>query len=1338
MHQPVDHDVAREAKDALRGYSYQMLRSILSWLTLSNGDCLILEGAEDIDRLSEDAATLEQIKDTAGSGNITLRVPSVVEAIRNYWDHVGRNRNRRLLFRYVTTSAIGREKGNPFGNVNGLDLWSNLRSGVGRDEAIAGAVAIGRFLADNAALPSDLRSFLGAAPGDQILDSLIAPIEWVTAEGDSEAMMQAVRDRLVEIGHSRNIGPNDAEKALGTLHIQAIQAATARPSVPLTFADALRFISTAAEVSLPTSQLTALIAQAFGISGNDLVKVEQTTFFETPPPLPSRYISRPAIESQIIAALSKGNASVQASTGMGKTTLASAVAARSGDTIWLHLRDLEADAVRLRLRAAEQFAKLSGRALLLVLDDFGPFNDPAKVDGPLRAASLAVRAIGGAVLCVSAHHLPPRLAAALDISSSEEIFVPPLAADEIVALLKEAGCQDARAETWSKILEVSCNGHLQLISARLETLSRAGFPGPSTSDLLPGTDDVQNIQREASRLINSLPDEPRELLCRLSLMTGAFDRDRIFAIARLREPLLEPGEAIDQLVGPWLETLSRDQHRTSPLARSAGIDARGRDWAVAMHRQLAFVYLTKRSITPDDIFAVFTHSIIGRSMGALAHVMGSILQAGENAWLAIAETCSMFMMIGIEPSLDLEKPIDHAIFRIFQLRIASSKKDESRLAAIIAAADKEQSGTTDTQLSFFRFLFLMQLLVYGSRSLPLTSLLAYAQEMLTLGASLQDSFPARAAAAGVYPEPLPEWPDQAMFPATAIVERTIDRDGLEALVDELEKLDEGFGQQLLAAVGRDDEFASFFLDRVWLAEQRGDKDNRSLIDLFRRVYALVKGKAIAPIASAAAALIVRMLDEDLGDPMAAIAAADTFLNELPDPHPSLSHAKAKVIARSGDPATALAIWRDALPKWDVGYDHLSCSIAFREAALAAFKLGRHGEAVELLGRAIGATDEVEHQAYYWGLVADKAFGSFLAGDRNAALAGLQATAAMLEPLEPISNTEPIRSLQRRVMAVITVVNQARDGLLDPAEIEKCIGLCSDLSPMLGQGDQPAFDYLALNLIMAGIDAPDVVDLPRWSSRVRRTRLLMIRAAAPDSLFRLAVANGEFEHVIADGIRQIEALGVRMMAQLKGKSSAFAEAGDDPLPWQEDSTQFIVLRLVACCFVAAARGSVAQLPIAAWRADIPDRPDASILNQRVDQIDALLVSRTRDPWATMNDQAVEGWERCIATLALASSDRCPPERLMLCHAIWLLSLRLELIKEACEQPVAELIARQWEAAIAAPVLLNNPRISVAAIQAAIAGDATGWKKSRRILRAALFAVPVPADHWIHDALAEPDA
>ena len=70
---PLNHDKNREATSSIRGYVYQAYQSVLAWMQLKDEEVLFLEAAEDFDVQEGNSATVTQVKDTAGSGSITLR-----------------------------------------------------------------------------------------------------------------------------------------------------------------------------------------------------------------------------------------------------------------------------------------------------------------------------------------------------------------------------------------------------------------------------------------------------------------------------------------------------------------------------------------------------------------------------------------------------------------------------------------------------------------------------------------------------------------------------------------------------------------------------------------------------------------------------------------------------------------------------------------------------------------------------------------------------------------------------------------------------------------------------------------------------------------------------------------------------------------------------------------------------------------------------------------------------------------------------------------------------------------------------------------------------------------
>ncbi len=117
-------DSRRRANDTVHGFVSQFWHTVHAWLELSPGDLLFVEGAEDFDVISAQAATATQVKAT--SSKITLRSSDVINTIKNFWDTRRKNADRSIYYRFLTTSEKTQEKGAPFGpGVCGLDVWEH-------------------------------------------------------------------------------------------------------------------------------------------------------------------------------------------------------------------------------------------------------------------------------------------------------------------------------------------------------------------------------------------------------------------------------------------------------------------------------------------------------------------------------------------------------------------------------------------------------------------------------------------------------------------------------------------------------------------------------------------------------------------------------------------------------------------------------------------------------------------------------------------------------------------------------------------------------------------------------------------------------------------------------------------------------------------------------------------------------------------------------------------------------------------------------------------------------------------------------------------------------------
>ncbi|MDE0086155.1 MAG: hypothetical protein OXU23_10615, partial [Candidatus Poribacteria bacterium] len=237
----------RQAHAQLKGYLYQIWHSVNAWLELADDDILYLEGAEDFDKVSGDDATATQVKHT--QHKITLRSQEVNDAINNFWELRTNNPGRRVKFRFLTRSKIGKEQGKPFGNGHaGLEVWSRCS---GNEAAIT---KISDFLQTEGKISDEVNNFLQKATPQEIYDQLIKPIAWETGSKPASYVEESISEKLVHHGDRHGISPSDAKKVVDHLLKEALTVATKKENRILTKARFLEIFEEQTTVRVPIHQ----------------------------------------------------------------------------------------------------------------------------------------------------------------------------------------------------------------------------------------------------------------------------------------------------------------------------------------------------------------------------------------------------------------------------------------------------------------------------------------------------------------------------------------------------------------------------------------------------------------------------------------------------------------------------------------------------------------------------------------------------------------------------------------------------------------------------------------------------------------------------------------------------------------------------------------------------------------------------------------------------------------------------------------------------------------------------------------------------------------------------
>ena len=1329
------NDAAREAVDAMRGYSYQVLRSIEAWLDLEDGQILILEGAEDLDRIDAAGALVEQVKDTVGSGNLTLRSANALAAIGNFWSHRERNPGTAIRFRYLTTSGIGQERGEDLLlPVPGIVAWEQIRRRPPNAASLSNARVMMEFLATRDELPLSLRNWLGTSSVDDFVTNIVAPFEWLTSQPGADGILRRIEAKLIELGEPRGIGAADAANALGSLHIEAWTNATDPNRQPLRRGDLLRIFEAAGSVTLPMSQLLDLMKQLTGASAprTQVTRVEPT--IAKPPMARTRRLSRPRLESAIDSALENGTVLIHGSTGTGKTVLAAAVGS-ADNTGWINLRDLGAPAIATRLDAAAATVERKRLPFVLVLDDLDVGDDPRALLPSLGRLVGALAAAKGSLLITASQRLPPRLTAVVGLTDERTFAAPLFETEEIAAYFAAEGCPCDKAETWSKIVYASTSGHPQLVDARLGALQQQGWPSPSIGEWLTPTSEVIDVRAEARRMVSALPEDQRELLARASLVLGRISRERLIAVGRIEPPLAEPGHTIDRLTGPWLEVTDTSDLRISPLLSGLGADTRGAMWNTAMHSGIAWAWIVDRKLAATDVSTLLMHAIISGRIGPLAHILPSLLEAPAEVWKQIGETAGIFSKIGVDgrQKSPFASAMDTGVFRILQLRIAA-EVERDQIAAITSRALEESDAhpASDVGANFFDFMFLWQLVGVTDVERSVGAAIDLVLRFMRVAERVRNALARYGGEGRAVAE---TWPDLSPIASMTLLPSIVGLESFESFLNLVAEL--GPEERRFILPGQSDEIdmAGHTLDRLWLSEfENNSPDWAGFAVLLEKAVSLAADTGATTLAEAASALLVRVTDENLGDPPAALAAADR-LSKMLDANHRVDAAKAKVLWRLGNLPEALEIYDRILPDLHAPPPY-SVDI-WRESALASARAGDWPGSANRFAMAVAnpRPDEVVDRRA--GFAFDHGLALHEAGNtRGAVEAFAAAIDALIEdgrepPPEPLVSVRQFGSQAiKSVLADLKGIPLG--GVSDPAVL---LGAASSLDT-LNWGDQrPATTAIvAAMLVELELSLPGIPSVaPRLSEWIRRSGDALTLATSWANFNRLAVATSDMAPLMGDTIREQSYL-FHVAAERDQGRDVFARVVRDPpiQPLCESSEIFFVSRILVSMVALLANGRIDELPLGRWNEDLPSHDSYDRLRELLSSVNSILFD-ANDPWPKVTAGHPSWSIHAITAIAALGRDRTPAE-LLICQSLAAHYLNQPQLAEFVAEPFSRLVTRAWEHLSDVPALLVTPRLSAPAIKQSIETTEHGWARTKAVLRAALNAVPRGTANQVRNLIA----
>ena len=1024
---------------------YQLWHSVFAWVNLGDEGYLHLEGAEDIDEHGIRRARTTQIK--REDDNLTLNTDRAREVIENFWKLRLGNPDHDVEFHLVSTSGIGKEQDETFGERRGIEVW-NKSAKTAEDRR-----QIKAFL-EKQEFSAPLKEFIKTASAKEIDEKIVERLRWDMNQPQTSGVVAAVERKLVLLGKEYGVGPQDAKDAAP--HLFALIARKAAEKTianrRLDKAELLELFYDKTHQRVTNSffrQQEQLLQAVVSGMGNSSLQIAPSTLLVTGqiPNSPVQLISREPLVAQVAGLVQSHEIVVlQGSTGMGKTRLA-AIAAAGHSLVWV---DLSAapdqgpigaevksilDEVARRIDAAPETE-------LVVLDDLDlPPSVLSVCRSSLEALLYTLQQNGTRLLITSQKELPPEFAALAGAASVETLSVPLFDDEEIDAILRQHGCPEDQVPAWRVHLGMVAGGHPQLVHARVVNLAAAGWPRATLDTIFEVPHEVNQMRRNAALLLNETRPQDLGLIYPLSLLTGRFRRELAVRVGETIGTLPNAGDNFERLVGPWIELVGEGYYRLSPLLSSAATGS----WTPEKVRTTR-VAVGQAILDGDELSLIEAANVLFQAVAAQSQVLfgqliPGILSVPEEGRKAFAHYCSWYVSVHVEQFESLEIGMRKMALSL-QLIVAVEARPES----VMPVLEKIRTICDGSDEIDRMLLTVSEMQVYFAgkeiniRDAARLLVNHHASKVI----AWTDPEVARLiqnAQTGVEDDGISF--DEMLF--AMLLQRVRDPISLRELIAELREnapLRQIFEVGLATATTQ----ANLMINGAWLGEEAKAAPawDGVLVALREAANFGIEFK-IQPIYEAAIRAVVVIQDEYLNDYGAAEATIAAALTQFAEPGPIILDGQATYFLNRSRWEDAFAIWERILPNLE--YDPLTGDTISvwgrRKAAIAAGELGRWDRCAELFAEAIAQLEGFDQDALRIGLRVDRANALWRGGRRPEAVSAYSEALIELSELAVSHDNLPLFKLQRCFGQSLINISRYKDMGLEGMNRPIPIGFCSD-------------------------------------------------------------------------------------------------------------------------------------------------------------------------------------------------------------------------------------------------------------------------------------------------------
>ncbi|GMV29762.1 MAG: hypothetical protein AMXMBFR59_18870 [Rhodanobacteraceae bacterium] len=1025
---PLAADPARQAVGAIGGFIYQFWWSIDAWLQLKSEDEVIfLEGAEDLDWVSPDAATTLQVKHEADS--ISLNTQRAHKVLESFWALVGRELpGRQVSYHYLSTARAALEQDATFGGHSGIDAWRIARTDLSM------AATIGAYLVAKLDPKSPLRAFLSGASPQQMQDDLIRRFHWFLNQPGIQGVIESVEDRL-SVRLSQNGGPLPDLQRVKDRLLGHVSEVILRPDLGrrrLTLGGLIREIEAATNTQLSVlpsqmQQLAAMLAR----QGEDPNVALLRSLAQPIPESPVRLLPRATLVNQIRELMAaRRTVLLTGSVFKGKTTLAQLVATEvCPAACWFSVASMGDMGTTNLLHALATTIERPSTPALVVIDDINLSATAQRAYKQALALLVGRASRAGRGLILTARGTPSATALVLSVGGIDVIDVPEMSAQEVQSHCEANGCPASLSSVWGPLLRAATLGHPKLIQIRINDLQSQGWPAPDSSSFFKdsaGTVDARGIARNLLR--GSTTDEIAEFIYIASEATFPLTRTMLMRIAAYVGRISNAGDVIDELTGSWLELVASHRARVTPLLKGSAADVWLPERRNLAHQQLYDAIAGDRNLDGAEAASLLFHAYFAADGHRLFRILrlleGSEIRANSDAVYPYITWVPYIALASGEQFFADDLTIN-ALLRQLQFSVAA-KIDAAKLPAIVERwiEDAEVIPIEEIRNEYQAMLW-HSIASAQSLEIPLRTKLNAIYRLRSLTGQTADI--ARSNTLRALEEARPSLGDipadatgsQFVLSLQSIAVKRLE--DLSSLLDWLEHDSSPEARADFEAVLNWPVVSSSggYVHGAWSGRYDTETDWIPTLQVLERAGELARRFGLTRFGSEVAKAASIVYGEHANDSDAALRVLDEAVAAFGE-NVVLQEQRCNVLFQRGDDESMLEAWRllasDPLASPDLDI------YAFRRAGISASRRSRWGEAARYFLAGREATPQLPLEVNRFGLSIDAAYVTALGGDLQGAARTL-AEATMHLPSAAWEDADSWESVLRILSKVARCIDQ---------------------------------------------------------------------------------------------------------------------------------------------------------------------------------------------------------------------------------------------------------------------------------------------------------------------------